>query len=471
MPASNPALEGLLDEAGLSRRRLAERLRVLSAQRQRPIRTTGTCVTRWIRDGDQPHPWTRQLLLEILSAKLARPLTMADLGMRSEVGGFDRAAGASLVYNPSAERTVATLAELTTVDPGSDTVDRRQFLTLASFSVGGLSAPSRDWLVNAISAGPQRSPARVTSTHVATIRATFTAFQGLDTSHGGGHARLALVQYLKTTVLPLLHADHDDATRADLFSAAAEHTYLAAWMSWDDALPGMAQRYFTQALRLSQEAGDQLLGAHILTGTAHLTLCQGQPGEALQLLRAAHAGIGTSQASPAVLARLFVLQARALALLDQAAPAAAALHAAEQAQDRINPADLPSYTDYIDVAYLAGESAIALAHSGRTRQAQQAAATSLHDGTRGATGRRATFTHTALAHAHTRAGDLDAAAAATQAAVDAATGLHSHRARQAIAYTRAELVPHHHPAVAATLHHLDDQLPQLRRPPQPRDDR
>lgn len=166
------------------------------------------------------------------------------------------------------------------------------------------------------------------------------------------------------------HTDHGDQTRADLYSAAAEHAYLAAWMSWDDALPGMAQRYFTQALRLAQEAGDPLLGAHILTGTAHLTLSQGQPTEALQLLRAAQAGAGKGQASPAILARLFVLQARALAVLDEPAPAAAAAHAAEQAHDRIKPGEVPGYADYIDVAYLAGETAITLARLGQTRQAQ-----------------------------------------------------------------------------------------------------
>lgn len=463
MPAPNRALEGLLGEAGLSRRRLAERIRVLSEQRRRPVRTTGTSVTRWIRDGDRPHAWTRQLLQEILSAKLARPLTMADLGMGADPSGSDLAAGASLVYSPSAQRTVQTLAGLADVDLGRDPVDRRQFLALAPFSVGGLSAPCRDWLVHAIATAPHRPPRAVTSVQLAAIRDTFTAFQGLDTSHGGGHARLALVQYLKTTVLPLLHVDHDDRTHADLFSAAAEHAYLAAWMSWDDALPGMAQRYFTQALRLAQEAGDPLLGAHILTGTAHLTLSQGQPAEALQLLRAAQAGARTGQAAPAILARLLVLQARALAMLDETAPAAAAAHAAAQAHDRIQSGEIPGYADYIDVAYLAGETAIALARIGQLRQAQQAATTSLQDGGRGSTGRRAAFTFAALAHAYTKAGDLEAAATATDDAVTAAGHLHSHRALQAIAQARAELTPHLlHPRVSATLDRLRLRLPQLR---------
>jgi hypothetical protein len=456
-------LESLLGEACLSRRRLAERIRTLSVQRRRPVHTTGTSVTRWIRDGDRPHPWTRQLLQEVLSAKLGRPLTMIELGMGAGAGGQDPAPGTSLVYSPSAEQTVQTLTELTHVDLGSDTVDRRQFLALASFSVGGLSAPSRDWLVSAIATAPHRPPRRVTSAQVAAIRDTFTAFQGLDTSHGGGHARLALVQYLKTTVLPLLNADHDGRTRTDLFSAAAEHAYLAAWMSWDDALPGMAQRYFTQALRLAQEAGDPLLGAHILTGTAHLTIAQGQPAEALQLLRAALAGAGTSQASPAVLARMLVLQARALALLGESASAASALHAAEQAHDRINPGDMPRYADYIDVAYLAGETAIALAQTGQTRQAEQSATTSLQDGGRGSTGRRAAFTFAALAGLHTRAGDVEAAAIAAEEAVTAAGRIHSHRALQAITQARVGLTPHRaHPKVAAALDQMWVRLPQGR---------
>jgi hypothetical protein len=445
----NHRLAALVTESGLSRVGVARRIRERSLIREQPVRTTTTAVTRWITDGDIPRRWTRELLSEVLSEKLERDVTQADLGFPTVDADPQATARITLRYDVSTLQTVKVLTDLTAVDLGGDAVDRRKFLSLASFSAGALTGPSRDWLLAALTQTPVDRPARVGSDQVAALHDTFRAFQRLDTSHGGGHARTALVQYLHSTVLPLLDHAHDERTRQNLFEAAAEHTYLVAWMTWDDAEPGLAQRYFTQALRLAQEAGEPLLGSHVLTGTAHLTLAQGQPREALQMLRAAHAGAGPGTRAAPIRARAHVLQARALAALGERQEAAAELRAAEHDQDRIHAGKAPRYADYIDVAYLAGESAAALSDLRDSDPALRSAETALAAADH--RGRRAAFTYATLATSHVGQGDLDAAADAARLAHSIAARTTSHRARQAATAAITRLHQHAHVPVVGTM--------------------
>lgn len=84
---------------------------------------------------------------------------------------------------------------------------------------------------------------------------------------GGGYARKALTEYVTGRVLPMLQGvDPESDTGATLFAAAAEQTYLLAYMALDDSQQALAQRYFIQALHLAQESGDAALGAQVLAG-------------------------------------------------------------------------------------------------------------------------------------------------------------------------------------------------------------
>jgi hypothetical protein len=91
---------------------------------------------------------------------------------------------------------------------------------------------------------------------VARFRVTVEAFRQLDDRFGGGHARQALVQYLSADADRLLRGRYTGAVGSALFSAVAEATLLAAWMSYDSAPRSvLAQRYFVQALALAQAGG------------------------------------------------------------------------------------------------------------------------------------------------------------------------------------------------------------------------
>ena len=105
---------------------------------------------------------------------------------------------------------------------------------------------------------------------VARFRATVEMFQQLDDRYGCGHARQALIQYLRTDAERLLHGKYTEGVGRALFSSVAEATLLGAWMSYDAAPASrLAQKYFIQALSLAQAGDDRLLGASILDAMSH----------------------------------------------------------------------------------------------------------------------------------------------------------------------------------------------------------
>ncbi len=60
-------------------------------------------------------------------------------------------------------------------------------------------------------------------------------FAQLDDRFGGGHARQPLIQYLATDAERLLRGRYPEDVGSALFSAVAEATLLAAWMSYECA--------------------------------------------------------------------------------------------------------------------------------------------------------------------------------------------------------------------------------------------
>ena len=120
---------------------------------------------------------------------------------------------------------------------------------------GAWNDASLGWLV---SPGGQNdiataSGVRIGMADIDRFRATVDMFVQLDNRFGGGHARTSLIQYLSSDAERLLHGQYTEAVGRALFSATAEATLLAAWMSYDSMPSGtLAQRYFIQALALAQ---------------------------------------------------------------------------------------------------------------------------------------------------------------------------------------------------------------------------
>ena len=218
---------------------------------------------------------------------------------------------------------------------------------------------------------------RVRTGDVERFRATVEMFAQLDDRFGGGHARQPLIQYLAIDGERLLRGRYPAAVGSVLFSAVAQATLLAAWMSYD-ATPRSphAQRYFIQALGLANAAGDRLLGAGILDAMSHQATYTGRFGEAANLARAARTG--TSGVATATLtAHFHTMEARALARLRDAKGCDRALAETVREFERRNPGDDPGWFQYFDEAELAAEFGHCLRDLRRARDATQYASRSV----------------------------------------------------------------------------------------------
>jgi hypothetical protein len=342
----NARLDQLILEANCSRAGLAKRVNQLGLQHGLQLRYDKTAVARWIKDGAQPRGIVPHLIAEALGAKLGRSLTLADLGMADEeVVPLD----VGLTYASTTAGTVQTAADLWRCD-----VDRRDFLINSAFTAGALSAPSLDWLINPPDQPTGRGERHVGGSDVAAVRAMCEMFTRLDNSFGGGHARSALVQYLDSEAGPMLRGTYTDKVGRDLFSAVAELTMLAGWMAYDTCQHGLAQRYFIQALRLTQVAGDRPLGAFVLADAANQAAFLGDGPQTIKLARAGAAGTAGA-GTPRVAAILAVREARGHSLLGEARECRAALRAAETAFDRSTEANEPPWTRFFGEAEMAAQ--------------------------------------------------------------------------------------------------------------------
>ncbi|MGW4234359.1 regulator [Streptomyces sp. NPDC004980] len=196
---------------------------------------------------------------------------------------------------------------------------------------------------------------RVGSGDVAALRSVGELFRTLDNAYGGGHARQALVRYLEHEAEPMLRGSYGETIGRRLFSAVADLTRLAGWTSYDIAAHGLAQRYFVQALRLAQAAGDRAYGSFVLITMSRQAVYLGHGREAVQLARVAQQGIGSSAPS-VVMAMLHAVEARGHGVLGETRACVASLVRAERALQAARAGDdVPHWARYFDEAQLADE--------------------------------------------------------------------------------------------------------------------
>jgi tetratricopeptide (TPR) repeat protein len=277
---------------------------------------------------------------------------------------------------------------------------------------------SLSWLIRS---GPDVLPERTHASKVGkadieAIRATVEAFANLDNQFGGGRARRALVQYLRTEVAALLAGCYTERLGRELFSAAAEATLLAAWSTYDAGdTHGLAQRYFVQALRLAQAAHNVLLAGTVLDAMSHQATFLGRHREAANLARAARAG--TRGATATLTAHFHAMEARALAAGGDAAGSQRALSEAIRAFERRQPGDDPQWIMYFDEAELSAELSHCFRDTGRAADAITYARDSLDAGT-GASARSDFFVTMVLAEGYLAFGELEQACQTVRDALD-----------------------------------------------------
>ncbi|GGW31380.1 hypothetical protein GCM10010381_14970 [Streptomyces xantholiticus] len=371
----NRQLAALIAEAGFSHAGLARRVDQLGLEHGLDLRYDKTSVTRWLR-GQQPRGTTPALIAEVFTRRLGRRLSAQDLGLDACAPVY-----AGLEFAATPEEAVDIVSGLWRKDSGSHAELRK-----IAFTPAGLVVPSRDWLIGradervgrveaAAQVGSGRVPSqgpriavprqrgatdrgpgqKVSSGDISALRSVGELFRALDHAYGGGHARQALVRYLEHEAEPMLRGMYGETTGRRLFAAAADLTRLAGWTSYDIAAHGLAQRYFVQALRLSQAAGDRAYGSYVLVTMSRQAVYLGHGREAVQLTRVAQQGVGSS-APPAVQALLHCAEARGHGVLGDARACTAALVRAERALEAARPGDdVPYWARFFDEAQLADE--------------------------------------------------------------------------------------------------------------------
>ncbi|MER5885212.1 regulator [Streptomyces sp. NPDC001941] len=366
----NRQLAALIAEAGFSNAGLARRVDQLGLEHGLDLRYDKTSVTRWLR-GQQPRGTTPALIAEVFTRRLGRRLSAQDLGLDACAPVY-----AGLEFAATPEEAIDIVSGLWRKDSGSHAELRK-----IAFTPAGLVVPSRDWLIGRADErvgrgepgqgtripaqgrpvvprqrSTDRGPGqRVSGGDIAALRSVGELFRTLDHAYGGGHARQALVRYLEHEAEPMLRGTYGEATGRRLFAAAADLTRLAGWTSYDIAAHGLAQRYFVQALRLSQAAGDRAYGSYVLVTMARQAVYLGHGREAVQLTRVAQQGVGTA-APPVVQALLHAVEARGHGVLGEVRACTAALVRAERALEAARPGDdVPYWARFFDEAQLADE--------------------------------------------------------------------------------------------------------------------
>ncbi|QGV80984.1 regulator [Streptomyces ficellus] len=483
----NRQLAALIAEAGFSNAGLARRVDQLGLEHGLDLRYDKTSVTRWLR-GQQPRGTTPALIAEVFTRRLGRRLSAQDLGLDACAPVY-----AGLEFAATPEEAVDIVSGLWRKDSGSHAELRK-----IAFTPAGLVVPSRDWLIGradervgraderagrpderpgradaprlaeprvpaqgrAPAAGhvQGRSPApaasvprqrstdrgpgqRVTGGDIAALRSVGELFRTLDHAYGGGHARQALVRYLEHEAEPMLRGVYGETVGRRLFGAAADLTRLAGWTSYDIAAHGLAQRYFVQALRLAQAAGDRAYGSYVLITMSRQAVYLGHGREAVQLARVAQQGVG-SAAPPVVQAMLHAVEARGHAVLGEVRACTSSLVRAERALDAARPGDdVPHWARFFDEAQLADD----FGHCHRDLQQYRAAAQHAERSLQlraPAFARSRLFCRLVLATARLGLGELDQACALGAEAAQQASEMRSARAVEYVRDFERRLEPY-----------------------------
>ena len=261
----NSALATLLDQSGWSRTQMAAAVNRTGAEAGMLLRYDQTAVSHWVA-GTMPKRQVRPIIVESLSRKLKRPVTLSEAGLASEPPD-----------STGSDSDGDTVTEL--LDVGRQDMDpsRRSVLTAGAYSAV-LAVPGfEDVIGRPATAAPTRT-ARIGEGEVATVRSMTEKVADILDELGGGHARPMAAAFLVNTVAPYLKASASDAVHKDMLSAASDLVYLTGWMAMYERRHSLGQRYYVKALELAGAAED------------HVTYCRTLRGMSLQ---ASNLGYGT----------------------------------------------------------------------------------------------------------------------------------------------------------------------------------
>ncbi|MGV9265573.1 MFS transporter [Kitasatospora sp. NPDC003701] len=445
----NERLGTLLTLAQISNAGLARRVNDLGAQRGLTLRYDKTSVARWVSKGMVPQGPVPHLIATAIGGKLGRPVPLEEIGL----GDTDPAPELGLAFPREVSEAVRSATDLWRVDldlrrgPGGG---RWSDSLAGTFSVAAYATPVSRWLINpadgSVAREAPRTPAeagsyRVGHSDAAKLREAAQEARRWDSKYGGGDWRSSMVpECLRVEAAPLLLASYSDAVGRALFGATAELTRLAGWMAFDTGQHEAAQRYYIQALRLARAAADVPLGGYVLASMSLQAGYRGFAEEAVDLAQAAlerNRGLATTR----TMSFFHLVEARAQAKARNAAACATALGAAESALERARAGDPdPAWIDFYAYDRLAADAAECFRDLGVPSKVRQFTREALARPTEGFV-RSHGLRLVVSAMAEAEAGNLDAAVAAGERAVEVAGRISSQRSREYVVEMLRRLEP------------------------------
>jgi hypothetical protein len=425
MREPNILLDALIDEAGMSHDGLAARVNLAGKRHGLVLLYDHASVRRWIRDATVPRGQVPDLICEILSARLSRTVTLSDVGL-------DR-------FGPQDEGTpLAQAADAATALWRSDHKQATALHRAPPAQGPAAVAPVYEWenppddLDVSRRAGPRVSPHQVRA-----LRAARARYEGMYRVAGGIPVRARITELLAVQVAPLVKGTYDDVTGRELFRAAGGLAALAGICAYDTDLPGTAQRYYFQALRMAKASGDRGFGGYVIALLTNQALYLGRNRQVIQYAETALRG-ALGELSAALVTDLNSLQAKAYARIGDRDGCHDAIARAEAAVTRISPEQEPPETSYVQAGLVETQHADALRTLGdltaARAYAQQSVDAAAHCHARGRVHRLAT-----LATVLARQGDAEHAASTAVQMLDQATGMESRRIHERIIAVREAL--------------------------------
>ena len=295
------------------RLRLVQRRKALGYTQEQLAEGLGvdrSTVVRWERGETEPLPWLRPKLAQLLKVTIEElgELLLEITERSDEREGLVLVSSVPLDFSLSAERTVKVIEGFSAHDVAS----RRQVLVgLAVMTEAALLQPVRQWAATM----PVRpvSPTARGSGGVQELEQAVRLFRRWDASGAGGLRRKAVVGQLNA-VAETLREEYRSALARRLFQITAELAQLAGWMSYDQGLPGVAQRYYLLALHACREAANPELGAKVIGDMTQLSTALGNYDDSLRLVHTALYSL-PRHANAFVRSELLGLESRAYAQL------------------------------------------------------------------------------------------------------------------------------------------------------------
>ncbi|MEV5412124.1 helix-turn-helix transcriptional regulator [Thermopolyspora sp. NPDC052614] len=341
-------------------------------------------------------------------------------------------------------------------------LERRQAVQMFTVTAGiPLIDPAQLWLGKVCEVPVSSCEGRIGNDEVERLEQTVSVFRSWDDSHGGGLARKAVIGQLNE-VADLLRESHPRHITVRLFSVLAQLAKIAATMSWDCGMQTAAQKYYVLGLQASKPTGDRSFGAGVLASMARQLLCLDKPHDALELVRLALDGVGTT-ATPRLRAMLHTREAWAYAKLGRAEAFKRATGAAEEAfsEVRLDDAD-PEWITYFDEAELAGVTGhryleLSFQNIRYTTHALTRIGRALELRKRSSM-RSFALDQLGLAHVHLLKGDVDEAVAVAGTAMESVGQVQSDRVRVKLRKIYVEISKRRDPVVSGLREQLREML-------------